>query len=173
MGARPGDYRLQGVTTAVVNGKAKLSPFATVVVTINGVPVPPPAPTPGPGPGPNPPAPLPIDVPTAEMQGLMGPMRTVMTASSVDSFKRATWAAAWSDFATAVAATPPTGIASYKSSITAFMQAAAAKGGLAGAFPGFSNALETAFTARFGAADGALDAVKAVEFAKAVAWACR
>jgi hypothetical protein len=134
--------------------------------TVKGaVPVPP-----QPGPGPEP---TPAPVPTAEMQALVAPVKAIM--GRADAAKSAVWAGAWDDFHVAVKSStnPPATLAAFKQAVQAFLNAAAAKANLAGAFPGFSAELEKAYVARFGAEDGKLDQAKGAEFIAAIAWACR
>jgi len=139
---------------------------ATARVVI-GRPAPPPAP-PAPEPPTPPPAP-PVDVPSAELQQLVAPLRAL---TQLDRVKAAVWASAWSDFHLTLKTTqPPAKTSEFKSAITAFMNAAALKGGLQGAFPGYSAALERAFVGQFGDADASLDPSKATAFVAALAWA--
>lgn len=121
---------------------------------------------PGPGPGPTPVVPD----PSPALQSLLAPTKAIMARA--DPAKAAVWVSAWSDFAFAVQSAPPKSTGELKAALNAFMNAAAAKAGLAGAFPGFSASLETAFVAHFGAEDGTLDATKARQFVEAVVWAC-
>lgn len=155
-GTKSGDYTLLAYTAL---GDAP-SPPALCVVTINGPPIPPPPVVP-----PTPP-------PSAELQSIVAPIKLVM--ATADRAKAATFAAAWFDFATAFksATERPTQTGTFKASVQAFVIATATKAGLAGAFPGFSLALEQSFVARFGDQDIALDASKAGEWLSAVQWAC-
>ncbi len=114
----------------------------------------------------------PITPPDAALQAIVAPLRAVTAAS--DKVKAATLAVAWGDFKAALAAGPmPSTTGAFKVALGQFMNAASAKANLAGAFPGYSAALETAFNAQFGTADIALDATKAQAFVGALAWAAQ
>lgn len=111
-----------------------------------------------------------VDVPTAEMQALIAPVKTVMLKG--DPAKAAVWAGVWADYLFAVKTSSPLKTsAEFKSSCKAFTNAAGAKAGLENAFPGFTQAMDAAFASRFGAEDGPLDWNKAIEFVSAVVWA--
>lgn len=135
--------------------------------TVKGsVPTPPPGPSPGPDPVPVP------DMPSAEVQLILTPLKTLITAG--DDAKAAKMAEAWADFHVDLKVNgAPTSVAQFKSATAAFLNAAMVKGGLQGAFPGFSTEFEKAFTARFGAADATLDPNKAMEFVAGLVWACQ
>lgn len=138
---------------------------ATTTILIGSAPPPQP-------PGPAPPPVPPVDLPSAELQALVAPLRAIMQAAP--PAQRAVWAGAWSDLLVNLKTSgPPSQVAAFKAALGEFMRAAAAKGGLAGAFPGFGAAFEAAFVNRFGAADGVLEASRAVEFVAAVQWACK
>lgn len=122
-------------------------------------------------PGPQPPAPNPPGVPSAELQAIVGPIKSIMAGA--DATKASTWKGAWSDFLIVLPSTPLKTTGELKTAITSFTNAAATKANLQGAFPGFSAALEKAFVARFGAEDATLDPAKASEFIAAVVWACQ
>jgi hypothetical protein len=150
-----GEYKLVAYTAL---GSVPSDP-AVVMITI-GTPTPPTPPVPGP------------DAPSAELQTLLAPVRTVMVASP-DAAKRKVYAGMWLDFAAAFDANSTamtTG--QFKAAVQAFINAAATRANLQGAFPGFTAALDKSFTGRFGNQDGALDKAKALEFVKGLAWAC-
>lgn len=122
-------------------------------------------PTPGP-------APVPVDVPTADLQSLLSPVKAIVAKG--DPVKAAVWAAAWNDFLFVLqGSSPPKTVGEFKAALNAFMNGAAAKAGLQGAFLGFSAELEKAFVAHFGAEDGIHDVTKSNKFVAAIVWACQ
>jgi len=122
-------------------------------------------PTPVPAPVPN------VNVPTAEMQTLMAPVKSVM--AKADPNKAAIWASIWADYLYSVKTVSPLKTSTeFKTATKAFMNAAAAKSGLEGAFPGFTDAMDAAHSSRFGSEEGPLDWNKAIEFVAATVWAC-
>ena len=113
-----------------------------------------------------------LPLPSAELQLRLGEVKSIVAAA--DKAKQATMVAVWYDFAAALATVPaaPKTTGTFKAALTHYSNAAGTSTGLAGAFPGFTAALEKAFVATFGDEDIALDKAKALEFSQAVAWAC-
>lgn len=142
-------------------------------------PTPTPAPTP-PTPTPTPPTPTPtpapvpvgpvVPTPSAALQAAVLPIKTVMAAA--DKTKATTFAQAWADLAGEMGTMEVATLSEFKQTVTSYTNAVGRRAGLVGAFPGFSAALEQAFIASFSAQDGNIDAMKAVDFVNAVAWAC-
>jgi hypothetical protein len=132
----------------------------------------PPGPNPAPTPTPAPPTPAPsVPAPSVALQAAVAEVRAVMLKA--DAAKAAKFQAAWVDFGTALKVTPPfASISEFKASMTAFINAVAIQGDLAGAFPGYSAAAEQAFVAVLGSEDGALDMTQAQAYVQALAWAC-
>lgn len=114
-----------------------------------------------------------VPTPTAELQARFAELKEI-AAAPLDKSKKATMVAIWYDFSSALATAPvvPKTTGTFKQAVTHYSNAAGTATGLAGAFPGFSAALEKAFVATFGDEDAALDKAKAVEFSQAIAWAC-
>lgn len=134
--------------------------------------------SPGPNPNPNPnPTPTPVPnpdwpAPPADLQAAMAPVRSVMLAANDQ--QAAAWAEAWEGYYTSMMdRTPLAGTAAFKSEISTAMNDAAVQLSLAGAFPGFTAAMDGAFASYFGSEDGPLDWNKGKAFVSAVVWACK
>ncbi len=137
-------------------------------------PVNPPTPTPSPTVPVTPvtpvtPAPV-VPVPSAQLQAAVAPIKALM--ATVDKAKATTFATAWSDLAGELGGTELSTLSDFKQLVTQYTNAVGRRAGLVGAFPGFSAALEQAFIASFSDQDGNVNAMKAVDFVNAVAWAC-
>lgn len=129
---------------------------------------------PGPNPNPNPtPTPTPDwPAPSADLQAAIAPVRTVMLAANDQ--QAAAWAGAWEGYYTSMMdRTPLASTAAFKSEISTAMNDAATQLNLAGAFPGFTAAMDGAFASYFGSEDVPLDWSKGKAFVSAVVWACK
>lgn len=80
IGYQPGMFRIVAVSAKTVDGKAKLSPFASCVVIVGGTPVPPVPP------GPTPPVPVPPDPPVPPPS--VGPRGLTIIRETADSNPR-------------------------------------------------------------------------------------
>jgi len=171
----PGGYT---IVVAGWRGGKTIQWFATITIGPYAPPEPIkpiPTPNPGPNPGPTPtPAPWPtpvIPLPSAELQQALSPVKSVLDRA--DPAKALAYAEIWMGLGNVMKTKPvPATISELKSMITTYANAAALHANLGGAFPGFSAALETAFTAHFGSEDGSVNASRATDFVTALAWAC-
>lgn len=157
---------IQWQTTFPITEKGPTPPKPTPTPTPTPTPVPTPTPTPNVPVTP----PLVVPLPSATLQAAVAPIKTVMTTT--DPTKAALMGQIWADLAGELGAGGDTTVSILKGDITAFMNAAGRRAGLAGAAPGFSAALQQAYDASFGTQDVSIAAGKAADFANAVAWAC-
>jgi len=138
--------------------------------TVKGAPAPLPLPGPDPAPAPTP-GPAPAPLPSAQLQGIMAPLRMLVAAGDATKASKATQA--WQDLLHVVSTgqTPKT-TGELKSITAAFLDAYTQRAGLVQAFPGFSVELEKAHNTFFGTEDKAIDQLAVKEFVAGVVWAC-
>ena len=98
------------------------------------------------------------------------PIRAVVEKASKED--RAKLSDCWTDFASQLPG-PLRTIGAFKATWVQYSNDSAEANGLAGKFPGFSEAADKAFVATFGEKDGPVDGAKMVEFAKALAGVCK
>lgn len=169
-----GTYAFHISAQKSVNKPDGFDPFAKDSLIVKyGTPVPPKPPTPRPTP--TPPAPKPVipsvPAPSADLQSTLAPVKAAIQAAP--PAKVAQLQAMFMDLYNVFkGGCVPSTTGGFETSLVQFINSAATSAGLAGAFPGFSAALDKAVDQHFGKEDVSLEKDKAVEFAAALVWCC-